>query len=262
LKTNETCLPLKQTSVGPFFKSTLAEIYFIIYNPAKDQNMEAIDLGLSVKWSNANLGAQAPTDHGHYYAWGEKERKNIYDWMTYKWCHGGVAPQRALKLIKYNTRNFNRISGVISYVDNRDVLMPSDDVANIMLGGSYRLGVDWCIPTAEQWKELIDRCSWEWVSLNGFYGYNVISRSNGNCIFIPAAGLITGMAPFTEHNEGGRYFTSSLYPDDPLCAYCVSFDNRGVQLNPIYRYFGLSIRPVLDPSFVKRFDDYESRFDY
>ena len=35
LKTNETCLPLKQTSVGPFFKSTLAEIYFIIYSPGE-----------------------------------------------------------------------------------------------------------------------------------------------------------------------------------------------------------------------------------
>ena len=31
-KTNETYLPLKQTFIGPFFKSTLAEIYFIIYN--------------------------------------------------------------------------------------------------------------------------------------------------------------------------------------------------------------------------------------
>ena len=31
MKTNETYLPLKRPSAGPFFKSTLAEIYFIIY---------------------------------------------------------------------------------------------------------------------------------------------------------------------------------------------------------------------------------------
>ena len=37
MKTNETYLPLKQTSVGPFFKSTLAEIYFIIYNYYMEQ---------------------------------------------------------------------------------------------------------------------------------------------------------------------------------------------------------------------------------
>lgn len=31
MKTNETYLPLKRPSAGPFFKSTLAEICFIIY---------------------------------------------------------------------------------------------------------------------------------------------------------------------------------------------------------------------------------------
>lgn len=31
MKTNETYLPLKRPSAGPFFKSTLAEIYFTIY---------------------------------------------------------------------------------------------------------------------------------------------------------------------------------------------------------------------------------------
>ena len=33
LKTDETCLPLKRPSAGPFFKSILAEIYFTIYSP-------------------------------------------------------------------------------------------------------------------------------------------------------------------------------------------------------------------------------------
>ena len=33
MKTNETYLPLEQISVGPFFKSILAEIYFTIYTP-------------------------------------------------------------------------------------------------------------------------------------------------------------------------------------------------------------------------------------
>ena len=29
----------------------------------------AVDLGLSVKWANANLGASSPEDYGGYYQW-------------------------------------------------------------------------------------------------------------------------------------------------------------------------------------------------
>ena len=31
----------------------------------------AVDLGLSVKWANANVGADSPEAFGNYYAWGE-----------------------------------------------------------------------------------------------------------------------------------------------------------------------------------------------
>lgn len=48
--------------------------------------LEAVDLGLSVKWGNKNVGAEYPEDAGNRYAWGETEpNKTNFDWGTYQW---------------------------------------------------------------------------------------------------------------------------------------------------------------------------------
>ena len=49
---------------------------------------EYVDLGLSVKWATCNVGASSPEEYGDYFAWGEVEPKEVYDWNTYKWCNG------------------------------------------------------------------------------------------------------------------------------------------------------------------------------
>ena len=40
--------------------------------------VEAVDLGLSVKWASMNVGAKKATDFGTYYAWGETQPKEFY----------------------------------------------------------------------------------------------------------------------------------------------------------------------------------------
>lgn len=42
-----------------------------------------VDMGLSVKWCNVNVGANKPTDYGGYFAWGETEEKNNYSDSNY-----------------------------------------------------------------------------------------------------------------------------------------------------------------------------------
>lgn len=39
---------------------------------------EAVDLGLSVKWADRNVGASSPRDVGDFYAWGELETKSSF----------------------------------------------------------------------------------------------------------------------------------------------------------------------------------------
>ena len=47
--------------------------------------VEAVDLGLSVKWANMNVGAEKDSGFGTYFAWGETKPKEYYSWGTYVW---------------------------------------------------------------------------------------------------------------------------------------------------------------------------------
>ena len=50
--------------------------------------VEAVDLGLSVKWANMNVGAKKESGFGTYFAWGETQPKEYYSWKTYAWSRG------------------------------------------------------------------------------------------------------------------------------------------------------------------------------
>ena len=52
---------------------------------AQSSKPKAVDLGLSVKWADRNLGATSPEGYGDYYAWGETTTKSRYSWNNYKW---------------------------------------------------------------------------------------------------------------------------------------------------------------------------------
>ena len=57
-----------------------------------DNHPHAIDLGLpsGTKWACCNVGTTTPEGYGGYYAWGETEEKEIYDWTTYIHCDGSM----------------------------------------------------------------------------------------------------------------------------------------------------------------------------
>ena len=115
-------------------------------------------------------------------------------------------------------------------------LLASDDAANANWGG------DWRMPTNEEIDELVDNCTWTWISQNGVNGYKVSSKVNGNSIFLPAAGCSTDSVYFT--GNGGYYWCSSLDTTGFADYLCIVSDS--VLTNYQFdRYGGLSIRPVL-----------------
>ena len=99
-----------------------------------------VDLGLSVKWATFNVGANAPEEYGDYFAWGETTTKSIYDysWAKYKWCEG-------------TENSFTKycISSAHGEFDNKSTLEATDDVANVELGGAWRM------PTKEEFAEAV-----------------------------------------------------------------------------------------------------------
>ena len=186
---------------------------------------EYVDLGLSVKWATCNVGATKPEEYGGYYAWGETEEKDDYDWDTYKWCNGSYDT-----MTKYCESDYGT-------VDNKTVLDPEDDVAHVKWGGSWRM------PTKAEQDELCDSCTWTWTTQNGVNGYTV-TGANGNSIFLPAAGYRKGTDLLI--SGGGYYWLSSLCERDSLYAYCLLFFSGRYDRYENIRRFGYTVRPVCD----------------
>lgn len=190
--------------------------------------LEAIDLGLSVKWASFNLGATRLEDFGDYYAWGETEAKTDYSWSTYKWCNGYFD-----LLTKYNTSEYYGV------VDNKIVLELEDDVAYMQLGDMWRM------PTDAEWEELLEQCSFVWTKVNEVYGCRFTSNKNGNSIFLPAAGEKYNSS-FNFEGSIGNYWSSSLYTDYPSGAWYMNFNGGHAERasGGNTRYYGFSVRPV------------------
>ena len=186
--------------------------------------VEAVDLGLSVKWADMNVGAKKASGFGTYFAWGETKSKDYYSWNTYAWSKGD-----SQFLTKY------------SNTDRRSQLAPVDDAAHVNLGGGWRM------PTVDEFEELINNCTWEWTTQDGVNGYKVTSKKTGNSIFLP----ITGFRYYAEtqfRSIMGVYWTSSLYTGNPNKAWCLEFNFSDIKVHygnlSSNRFSGRCIRAV------------------
>ena len=192
------------------------------------QQHEYVDLGLSVKWATCNVGATRPEEYGDYFAWGETEPKENYDWSTYKYCNG-----TSITITKYcNKSNY----GYNGFTDTKTVLDSEDDAATVNWGGNWRM------PTDAEMTELREQCTWTWTTQNGVNGYKVVGK-NGNFIFLPAAGYLRNSS-LGDAGSIGYYWSSSLSTSSPNYAYRVDFNSSGVYRGYNVRYYGRSVRPV------------------
>lgn len=189
---------------------------------------EYVDLGLpsGTKWATCNVGADSPEEYGDYFAWGETTPKEVYNWSTYKWCNGSETA-----LTKYCTKSDYGI------VDNKTVLDLADDAANANWGGNWRM------PTDAELIELKDNCTWKWATQKGVNGYKVISKKNGNSIFLPAAGCRID-SDLTNAGSSGRYRKNSLEADGSD-GVNLGFSSNFVGWVRYNRSVGLSVRPVM-----------------
>ena len=221
---------------------------------------EVVDLGLpsGTLWCKYNLGVNpnqllTPEDwYGDYYAWGEIEDKSKqgkeYNWKTYKFG------KNEYNLTKYCN---NPKYGLKGFTDNLTELVPEDDAA---YQNKKFYNYKFHIPSKEQFEELIKYTKIHQVKNydpnktihnqkddDGIQGLNgkVFEGKNGNQLFIPAAGY---RGSSNVYNAGNRcqLQTSTLYSKDPRYNYHVYFNTNIVLVYDVYRYFGYSIRPVIN----------------
>ena len=220
----------------------LSAVDSVVFKPAQlcpnGNHPHMIDLGLpsGTKWASCNVGATKPEEYGDYFAWGETEPKDFYEYSTYRYCNGSYDT-----MTKYCTESSY---GYYGFTDGLTELLPEDDAATANWGGS------WKMPTRGQIWELLLFCSFEWTQLNGVNGHK-FTGSNGNCIFLPAAGY-RWLDSLDLEGSRGFYWSRSLDTTLSSEAYNLFFDNDdafnlgiGRACDGYYgRLHGLSVRPV------------------
>lgn len=210
--------------------------------------MEAVDLGLSVKWASFNIGAEKPEEYGEYYAWGEIDPiVEYYGKRSYKWLG-----ESGLGVTKYCPKERVKNWAGAGEPDGKTMLDPEDDIAQLTLGGKWRM------PTREEYNELLTNCSWTWTTSNGVSGYNVASKVNTNSIFLPVAGYWIEKPEFV--GTSGLYWTSTLndnqydsHSNIPYKAYNLYLTAWEHVISSGSRSYGYSIRPVFEEASANPF---------
>ena len=222
---------------------------------------EAVDLGLSVKWANMNVGATTDTGYGTYFAWGETSGytegstsgKTYFAWSTYAFAWLNNTSIRFTKYVSTSASGYWFNSDVP--VDNKTQLELGDDAARANWGGSWRM------PTMTEWDELSSssNCNWEWkddYNGSGIKGYIVTSKKTGytgNSIFLPAAGHrndMEGGTPTDTSGNLGKYWSSTLATSNnstkAKIMYISSSSHSTTYTVGEERPYGLSVRAVTE----------------
>lgn len=204
-------------------------------------NPEYVDLGLpsGTLWATCNLGATTPEGNGDYFAWGETETKTTYGWSTYKYGKG--TSWEDPQLTKYCSKSDYGYNG---FTDTLTVLLPSDDAATANWGSG------WYMPTADQWSELMNNTNITCTTQNGVNG-RLFTASNGNTLFLPAAGYRYDDELNFVGSYGG-YWSSSLPTDYPGHGWYFHFFSGVLAVDYIFdisdRSYGHPVRPVRSAS--------------
>ena len=131
---------------------------------------EPLDLGLSVKWAQYNIGTSQPQGYGNYYAWGETQTRADYN--------GYKAPYPSENVSFWNAHRDE-------ILDAENNIYRSKDPANILVGKNWRM------PTKKEFEELVEKCSVERIKLNGRAGTLFVSKIKGftdKWLFFPNTG--------------------------------------------------------------------------
>ena len=210
-----------------------------------------VDLGLpsGLKWAAWNIGAKKPEDSGLYFAWGEDKgyvvtrgvvqepNDGIYTALitnadgseTTKTFASGYADYKHYtnsELTKYNA------------TDKLTTLANEDD-------GCYLDEKAIRMPTKAECEELIANTTSAWTdnyNNSGINGVTLTSKTNGNSIFVPAVGNVSGGAILSFGIVG--FFWSSSLSSSVDKAYYFNFTSRSLGVSYSNRFVGMPLRAV------------------
>lgn len=203
-----------------------------------------VDLGLSVKWADKNVGAKTPQDNGLYFSWG-----NVKGHVVGK--NGYTIDRYSFDEDTYATTSGSQYTG--------STLDAEHDAATVNMGGNWRM------PTMDEIDELIESTDKRYIDedgnilnksqLNGSIklssicfvkpGENFDYNDRSNFIEIPFTGCCLGSLLNYEGESGMIWMSSSVHNGSTQSARILYFDKEGNNktLYSVY-YSGLSVRGV------------------
>ena len=209
---------------------------------------QPVDLGLSVKWADLNIGATEPQDWGGLYGWGDSTG-----------LHEARIDEYPIEISwsQVDGREVTTVAWKSPYFGGR---WPLADIAGTDYDiAAFMWNTNWRLPTKSEWNELIDRCQWTVATdVQGARTTVVrVTGPNGNSILLPMTGIDTNGAE--ERGNVGHYWTSNLLPLDeqsthgfrcavPCAAWSVTITPAAgaarCNFEPQVRNFQLAVRPV------------------
>ena len=179
---------------------------------------QMVDLGLSVKWADRNIGAYSSSALGDYFAWGETSPKAGYELANYKYYpKNSTADWQSYVPTKYNEE------------DSNVTLLAEDDAASVVWENGWRM------PTYNEMDELIKNCTITETTNDGVEGWLCTSKKNGNYIFLP------------KNNDYNCYWSASVATPYIRNSWAIEWQyNDQMVLRGHTRCQSSSIRPVHD----------------
>lgn len=172
------------------------------------QNMEYVDLGLSVMWAKNNIGADMESESGTLFGYGDQ-----------------TAMATSTKLDDYLSSD---IAGSVN-----------DIIYNLNLDADSPMKSQ--MPTHAQIKELVNNTTHEWTTVDGVEGVR-FTANNGNSIFLPAAGYRDGET--TIPDASGYYWSGNVSSVNNEYANTLTFNSSSPKSGFSKRSLGLSLRSV------------------
>ncbi len=172
------------------------------------QQMEYVDLGLSVMWATHNIGADSESEAGTLFGYGDQ-----------------TAMMTSAKLEDYTASD---VAGGVN-----------DLIYNLDLDGDSPVKSQ--MPTHAQISELVEKTIQQWTAVDGVEGVR-FTANNGNSIFLPVTGYRNGETTIAD--GAGYYWSGNVSSVHGDYANTLTFAGSSAKTGFSKRSLGLALRSV------------------
>lgn len=190
-------------------------------------------------WAECNVGATKPEECGYYFWWGDTigyKRNAANDgWVSVKDGTAFLFEDVKIPTWRMNASELQSQG----YIDSTSNLVAAHDAA------TAHLGAPWRMPTINEFRDLIDKCTITWTTRNGVNGQLVTGKGaySSKSIFLPASGFGYESKLSKDCGSSG-YFLSSSPREGKWESWCLFFDSSDFSQRTCNRGCGRCVRPL------------------